>query len=57
MVYVSPIFQELHPDKMEKIKSSTNKPFCTDKFIYAVMDVAGYRFANNDDMEKYSLFQ
>lgn len=57
MVYVSPIFQELHPDKMEKIKSSTNKPFCTDKFIYAVMDVAGYRFADNDDMEKYSLFQ
>lgn len=57
MIYVSPVFQELHPDKIEKIKSSTNKPFCTDKFIYAVMDVAGYRFVNNNDVEKYSIFQ
>lgn len=57
MVYVSPVFQKLHPDIIEKMKSSTNKPFCTDKFIYAVMDVAGYRFADNDDVERYSLFQ
>ena len=57
MVYVSPVFKKLHPDKIEKMKSSTNKPFCTDKFIYAVMDVAGYRFVNNDDVEKYSIFQ
>lgn len=57
MIYVSPVFQELHPDKIEKMKSATNKAFCTDTFIYAVMDVAGYRFVNNNDVEKYSIFQ
>ncbi len=57
IIYVSPVFQELHPDKIEKMKSATNKAFCTDKFIYAVMDVAGYRFVNNNDVEKYSIFQ
>ena len=57
MIYVSPVFQELHPDKIEKMKSAMNKLFCTDKFIYAVMDVAGYRFVNNNDVEKYSIFQ
>ena len=56
IVYVSPLFQELHSEKVERIKASVNKPFCTDKFIYAVMDVTGYRFANNDDVQKFSLF-
>ena len=57
MVYVSPLFQERHPEKVERIKASIDKPFCTDKFIYAVMDIAGYRFADNDDVKKYSVFQ
>ena len=57
MVYVSPLFQERHPDKVERMRASIDKPFCTDKFIYAVMDVAGYRFADNDDVKKYSLFE
>ena len=57
MIYVSFIFQERHADKVERIRKAVNKPFCTDKFIYAVMDVAGYRFADNDDVETYSLFR
>ena len=56
MVYVSPIFKELHSEIFERMKKAIEQPFCTDKLIYSVMDVAGYRFAGNNDVEKYSLF-
>ena len=56
MIYVSPIFQEHHADKVKTIQDAVDKPFCADKFIYAVMDVAGYQFADNDDVRKYSPF-
>lgn len=57
MIYVSPLFKELHAEIVDRMRIASDKPFCTDKFIYAVMDVAGYRFADNDDVEKYSLFR
>lgn len=56
MVYVSPVFKELHSKMYERMKESREKPFCTDRLIYAVMDVAGFRFASNNDVDKYSLF-
>lgn len=56
MVYVSPLFKEHHSKMYERMKASREQPFCTDKFIYAVMDVAGLRFEDNNDVNKYSLF-
>lgn len=57
MVYVSPVFKDLHFKMYERMKESREKPFCTDRLIYAVMDVVGFRFADNNDVDKYSLFQ
>ncbi len=57
MIYFSPIFQQRHLETVERVRSSVNHPFCTDKLIYSVMDVMGYKFASNDDVKKYSLFQ
>ena len=57
MVYVSPLFQERHAATVGRLKENVDRPFCTDKFIYAVMDVAGYQFADNDDVRMYSPFR
>ena len=56
MVYLSPLYQQLRPELTERIRNAVNKEFCTDKFIYAAMDAAGLKFADNDDVAKYSLF-
>lgn len=56
MIYVSPVFQQRHAQVVDRMKSSVDTPFCTDRFIYAVMDVAGYRFTDNDEVEEYSVF-
>lgn len=56
MIYLSPNFQELRPELVERIKNSINNKFCTDKLIYTIMDVIGIKFKNNNDVEKYSLF-
>ena len=56
MIYFSPTFQERHPETVARAWGSVNHPFCTDKLIYAVMDVTGYKFADNDDVKKFSLF-
>ena len=39
MIYTSKLFQEKHPHIMEKIKKNLNKPFMTDDFIHAFMDL------------------
>ena len=57
MIYVSPVFKKLHSEKYERMRYTDNLPFCTDKLIYTVMDVAGFRFADNNDVDRYSLFQ
>lgn len=55
MVYVSPEFQKQNPEMVSQIRNSTEKQYCTDKFIFTCMDILGYRFADNDDVEKYSI--
>ena len=57
IIYITPIFQENHAVMVERMKSAVNSSFNTDKLIYAVMDIANYRFANNDDVSKYSPFR
>ena len=56
IVYLSPKYQQLHPETTARIKQSVDKEFCTDKLIYAVMDAIECKFADNVDVEKYSLF-
>lgn len=56
MVYTSPLFQEHFPIITKRIKENYNKSFRTDNLIYAVMDVAGLSFKDNDDVKKNSLF-
>lgn len=57
MIYVSPDYKERHINIFERIKNSIDISFCTDIFIYAVMDVAGFKFENNDDVKKYTPFK
>ena len=56
-VYISPKFREKFPELTEKIKQNNDKEFCTDDMIYTVMDIAGVKFSDNDDVEKRSLFR
>lgn len=56
MVYLSPLCQQLRPEMTARIRDAADKEFCTDRFIYAVMDAVGLRFADNDDVYRYSLF-
>lgn len=56
MVYLTPRYQQLRPELTERIRGAVNNTFCTDKFIYAAMDAAGLRFADNDDVAVYSPF-
>lgn len=56
MVYLSPKYQQIRPEATERIQHAVNKAFCTDKFIYAVMDAVGIKFMDNDDVARYSLF-
>lgn len=56
MIYVSPLFRKIHSKTYEHMKKTTDRPFCTDKFIYVVMDVSGYRFKDNNEINN-TLFQ
>lgn len=55
MIYTSPKYQTNFPDCMNRIKTTLNKSFRTDDILYTVMDIMGVRFAENDDVSKYSL--
>lgn len=57
MVYMSPEFEKNHPSTAERIINSVGKPYSTDLLIYSVMDAAGYRFGDSDDVETLSLFK
>ena len=57
MIYVSPTFKKIHTQKAEQMRRAVNKSFCTDRFIYMAMDVSDFRFRDNDDVNKYTIFQ
>ena len=57
MVYVSPTFQDKRPELVKRMREAAHKEFCADKLIYCIMDAAGYRFADNNDVDNYSLFK
>lgn len=56
-IYVSDSYKQSQPLEIDKIEKSLSKPFNTENFIYSLMDIVGYRFAENDDVETYSLFR
>lgn len=57
MIYASPEYQKNFPDKMHQIKTTLSKSFRTDDVLYTIMDIMGVKFADNDDVKKYSLFE
>ena len=57
LVYLSSKYKSIRPELAERINESVNKEFMTDKFIYSVMDASGIHFANNNEVEEYSLFR
>lgn len=57
MIYASPEYQKNFPDKMHQIKTTLSKSFRTDDVLYTIMDIIGVKFADNDDVNKYSLFE
>lgn len=56
MIYASPEYQKNFPEKMHQIKTTLSKSFRTDDVLYTIMDIMGVKFADNDDVNKYSLF-
>ncbi len=45
MIYVSPVFLQRHAQVVDRMRRAVDTPFCTDRFIYAVIDVVVYLFA------------
>lgn len=48
MVYVSDVFKQNHPDVVQKLQNAINKPFMTDDFIHAFLDIAGIQSEDFD---------
>lgn len=55
MIYTSPLFEENYPDLIKKIQNSTNRTYNTENLLFTLLDIAGYKFKENNDVEKYSL--
>lgn len=57
MVYLSKSFIENDSSVVQRVKSSVDKPFSTQDIIYTITDLSGYKFADSDEISKYSLFK
>jgi heptose-I-phosphate ethanolaminephosphotransferase len=55
MIYTSPKFKDKYPSLIEKIINSTNKKFNIEDIIYTLIDISGYKFKDNNDVERYSI--
>lgn len=47
VIYVSPFFKKLHFNKIDMMRKTVVNSYCTDTFIYAVMDATGFRFVDS----------
>ncbi|WQV20896.1 phosphoethanolamine transferase [Helicobacter pylori] len=54
MIYVSDIFKEKHPEKVELIKNALNKPFMSDDLIHSLLPLVGIH--TKDEVESKNLF-
>lgn len=57
MIYTSPEFKDKFPQQIEKIQNSTNREFNTEDIIFSLIDISGYKFKENDQVERFSLFK
>lgn len=55
MVYTPQLFQEKHSTIVNRLNDKKEKKFCTEDVLYFIMDIAGYKFKDNNEVEKYSL--
>lgn len=55
IVYPTESYKNHFPDMVEKLRNAVDKNFNTEDIIYTFMDLANVKFADNDDVKKYSL--
>lgn len=55
IVYLTQSYREKAPELYERVLRASDNEFNLDELIYLLMDFAGYRFADNDDVKKYSI--
>lgn len=57
IIYLSPLFiSNNKSDIIKKLPMKIEQEYSIDDIIYTIMDIAGYRFENNNDVSNYSLF-
>lgn len=56
MIYLSEKYKENHPFEVKRIEKALDKEFCTDSFIFAIMDICGFKFVGNQDVNAFSCF-
>lgn len=56
VIYTTYQFQNKYPNVVYRLKNSVNNEFCTGDLIYALMDIMGIHFKNNNNVESYSPF-
>lgn len=56
IIYTTSRFQLKFPNIVDRLRKSVDNDFCTGDLIYALMDIMGIRFKNNNDVESYSPF-
>ncbi|ANV97462.1 hypothetical protein BBW65_00915 [Helicobacter enhydrae] len=47
MIYVSDIFKQKHPEIVQKIQASLNRPYMTDDLIHTILDLLGIKTAES----------
>lgn len=55
IIYFSKKYEQRFHHIIKPLRKSTDNYYCTDKFIYTVMDVMGISFKNNNDVAKHSI--
>lgn len=54
-IYVSESYRREHPDIVALMKRHRHREWKSSETLYTLMQLAGYRFADNDDVRKYSI--
>lgn len=57
MIYLSEKYRQKFPEMKRRMEKNLENEFCTENLIYAVMDIIGIRFKDNEDVKRYSLLQ
>jgi heptose-I-phosphate ethanolaminephosphotransferase len=55
VVYETDLYRRTHADIDDRLRSNISHKFILDDLIYTVMDIAGIGFADNADVENYSV--